>query len=488
MSSMRAFATVLIVLLTSSLARAQSSTPTLWIATGNDVAGIAQRSFSNRALLADGRPVFRTFESNNGIAVVELAESALDEFVALIHANFRRCGGFTVHSSREAALSEVNNPVYAPGFRAPARLFPDTIDQHSVVKPALNLVSGAEIVSTITALQNIGTRYYQSQKGQDAANLVRGKWQSLGSGRADFSVSLFPHSWVQNSVVATIRGAELPDEIVVIGAHLDSINRQNNDDAPGADDDASGIAVVTETLRVLMNIGFKPKRTIQFMAYAAEEVGLRGSGEIADKYKSEGRKVIAALQMDMTGFRGSDNDIYLVNDFVSPELTSFLKKLMQEYNHSGDHKITHAETACGYACSDHSSWTRNGVPAAFPFESAFADYNRAIHSPQDTVSNLDATGAHQARFAKLGIEFLIEMAKTAGAAPESRAASQYVYTSLRIIGDQSPRGCQVSDWACMTRLCQQDLGPSAWRGWAGCWQESAKFQCNFECGVVRKAQ
>jgi leucyl aminopeptidase len=54
------------------------------------------------------------------------------------------------------------------------------------------------------------------------------------------------------------------------------------------------------------------------------------------------------------------------------------------------------------------------VHAAFPFEAAFADYNRAIHSPQDTVSTLDATGAHQARFAKLGIEFLIETAKSAG--------------------------------------------------------------------------
>ena len=400
--------------------RAPAPTRTLWIATGNNVVAIAQRSFSARAVLADGKPVFRAFESSNGIAVAEIAESTLDEFVGLIHRSAPRCGGFTVHSSREAALNEVNNPVYAPTFRAPRRVFPDTIDQQSVVNQALDLVSGTEIVGTIKALQGIGTRYYQSQKGQDAALLVHRQWQGLGSGRADFSVDLFPHGWVQNSVIATIRGAELPDEMVVIGAHLDSISLPSTDDAPGADDDASGIAVVTEALRVLTGIGFKPRRTIQFMAYAAEEVGLRGSGEIADKYKSEGRKVIAALQMDMTGFRGSDNDIYLVNDFVSPELTSFLKRLMQEYNHSGAHRITHAETACEYACSDHQSWTRNGVPAAFPFESAFGDFNRKIHSSEDTVDNLDATGAHQARFAKLGLEFLIEMAKSA--VPAARTA------------------------------------------------------------------
>ena len=411
MSCMRVIGTVLAVLLGNSSTYAQTST--LWIATGNDVAGVAQRSFTGRASLADGRPVFRTFESNNGISVAEIAESALDEFVGLIHSGYPRCGGFTVHASREAALNEVNNAANIAGFRAPGRL-PDTIDQQSVVKPALDQVSGANIVRTITALQDIGTRYYQTQKGQEAAELIRREWEMLGSKRTDFSVALFPHGWIQNSVIGTIRGVSAPDEIVVIGAHLDSINQQNRENAPGADDDASGVAVVTETLRVLTEIGFKPRRTIQFIAYAAEEVGLRGSGEIADKYKSEDRNVIAALQMDMTGFKSSERDVYLINDFVSPELNSFLTTLLQEYNSSGAHKITHAETSCGYACSDHHSWTRNGVHAAFPFEAAFADYNRAIHTPQDTVSTLDATGAHQARFAKLGIEFLIETAKSAG--------------------------------------------------------------------------
>ena len=350
--------------------------------------------------------------STNSVSVAEIAESALDEFVGLIHSGSPRCGGFTVHSSREAALNEVNNRAYIAGFRAPARL-PDTIDQQSIVRPALDQVSGAKIVRTVTSLQDIGTRYYQTQKGQEAAELVRREWETLGSGRPDFSVTLFPHGWIQNSVIGTIRGVFAPDEIVIIGAHLDSINQQNRDNAPGADDDASGIAVVTETLRVLMQIGFKPRRTIQFMAYAAEEVGLRGSGEISDKYKSEGKIVIAALQMDMTGFKGSERDIYLVNDFTSPELNSFLTALLREYNQSGAHQITYAETSCGYACSDHQSWTRNGVHAAFPFEAAFADYNRAIHTPQDTVAALDATGANQARFAKLGIEFLMETAKSA---------------------------------------------------------------------------
>jgi bacterial leucyl aminopeptidase len=79
------------------------------------------------------------------------------------------------------------------------------------VKPALDQVSGANIVRTITALQDIGTRYYQTQKGQEAAELIRREWEMLGSKRTDFSVALFPHGWIQNSVIGTIRGVSAPE-------------------------------------------------------------------------------------------------------------------------------------------------------------------------------------------------------------------------------------------------------------------------------------
>ena len=115
----------------------------------------------------------------------------------------------------------------------------------------------------------------------------------------------------------------------MVGAHLDSINPGNIADAPGADDDASGVAAVSEVLRAVLASGFTPKRTLQFMAYAAEEVGLRGSTEIAEDYAADpSRKVVAALQMDMTGFAGSPQDMYFITDYVSADLTEFLKDLI----------------------------------------------------------------------------------------------------------------------------------------------------------------
>ena len=98
-------------------------------------------------------------------------------------------------------------------------------------------------------------------------------------------MELYEHKdWPQPSVILTIKGEESPEEIVVLGGHGDSISgmfRQKTNKAPGADDNASGIAALTEIIRTMVEGQYRPKKTIKFMAYAAEEVGLRGSMEIA---------------------------------------------------------------------------------------------------------------------------------------------------------------------------------------------------------------
>ena len=76
--------------------------------------------------------------------------------------------------------------------------------------------------------------------------------------------------------------------------------------------------------------------------------------------------------MDMTAYvkPGTQERIGIVNDFVSPELTSYIKGLIDEYN-----TIPWVDSKCGYACSDHSAWTKVGVPSAF----AIGASSRYIH-------------------------------------------------------------------------------------------------------------
>lgn len=395
---------------------AQDGTP--WIVLGSD----ASASFTTNLSTLDngsGRMSsgLRTTQTING-RTVALLDPVLEGLLQrTIHTAHHRCGGYTVHPTQEAAEAEAQNPNYEPGAVDRLAMFPSSIDQQAAVRPALDRVKGENIVATIQKLQSFGTRYYQSESGQNAALELKGLWESYANGRPDFLVKLHTHDWRQNSVVASIRGTELPDEIVVIGGHLDSINTANVDAAPGADDDASGVGAVSETLRVILVSGFRPKRTLQFIAYAAEEVGLRGSNDIARTYREQGLRVIAALQLDMTGYAGSSEDMYFVTDYVSANLTTFLKDLIREYNGSGPHSISHGVTACGYACSDHGSWTRYGVPSAFPFEARFEDYNQSIHSPNDLLEQIDTTGERQAKFSKLGVEFMMELGKSRDPAP-----------------------------------------------------------------------
>ena len=338
-----------------------------------------------------------------------------------------RCGGYTLHGSLAAALAEADNPLYASTYLDRSGVAPAAIDQQAHVVPALELVDAERIVDTIEWLQDMDTRYYLTPEGQDAALALQAQWEGYRSGRSDFSVTRFEHPWVQDSVIASIEGSVHPDDIVLLGGHLDSINVSGRL-APGADDNASGIAAMSEVLRVTLASGFRPRRTLQFIAYAAEEVGLRGSREIARAYELAGKNVVAAMQLDLTGFPGSPHDMYFVTDYVSTDLTSFVKNLIGEYNGPGPHEITFGDTACGYACSDHAAWTEVGVPAVHPFETLVEDRNPVMHTAHDTLDRMDSTGRKSALFAKLGLEFMMEVSKADDAPSVTVAFESAAYT------------------------------------------------------------
>ncbi|WP_171738316.1 M28 family peptidase [Spirosoma taeanense] len=99
------------------------------------------------------------------------------------------------------------------------------------------------------------------------------------------------------NVVGEIRGSEKPDEIIVVGGHLDSW-----DLSEGAHDDGSGCVQSIEVLRILKSLGIKPKRTIRAVMFMNEENGLRGGVQYADLAKKNNEKHIAAVESDNGGF------------------------------------------------------------------------------------------------------------------------------------------------------------------------------------------
>ena len=95
------------------------------------------------------------------------------------------------------------------------------------------------------------------------------------------------------NVVAEIRGSERPDEVVLIGGHLDSW-----DLGTGAIDNGSGVAMVMETMRVLKELNIRPRRTIRCVLFTNEENGLRGGRGYAKDHAAELPKHVAAIESD----------------------------------------------------------------------------------------------------------------------------------------------------------------------------------------------
>jgi len=98
------------------------------------------------------------------------------------------------------------------------------------------------------------------------------------------------------NVIAELQGREKPDEIVLIGAHLDSW-----DVGQGAHDDGAGCTVVMETMRILRRLDHAPRRTVRAVLFTNEENGLRGGKSYAERHGDE--RHVAAIEMDSGGFR-----------------------------------------------------------------------------------------------------------------------------------------------------------------------------------------
>ncbi|MFC1743470.1 M20/M25/M40 family metallo-hydrolase [Candidatus Riflebacteria bacterium] len=359
--------------------------------------------------LKDDVPLEIASRNFDGIRLIKIDKKDFPQFITSMHRVCGRCPGFFHHQSKEEGLLELNR-----GFTrdlAAKRIFvPYSISEPDTVESFIGQVQEENIVAFLKTYSSFHTRYHRSEAVKEAMKWLKDYWTELTRGRDDVEIKFFKHqSSPQSSLILSIRGSEKPDKILVAGSHSDSISSSwgsANARAPGADDNGSGIAVLSETLRILCENDYRPKNTLQLMAYAAEEVGLRGSKEIARQYKQADKNVIGVLNLDMTNYPGSSIPIILTSDYTNHAQNEFLGKLIDRYL-----KLNWVYEKAGYACSDHASWHSHGFPTTYPFESLDKDMNPNIHSNRD---NLDVTGGraeHSVHFTKIALAYLVEMTK-----------------------------------------------------------------------------
>jgi len=292
--------------------------------------------------------------------------------------------------------------------------FPAEPRKQSQVRPLLSQVQASNLEKKVDDFSAFFNRYYLSQTGQDVVNWLQAEAKKVISSlqpnrRPLFTVSTFTHAkFPQKSVIIQMKGkGSVANETVILGAHLDSINIANRTGrAPGSDDDASGCSVLLETFRILANApNFEPERSIEFQFYAAEELGLLGSQDIAQAYKTQQRIVHSMMQLDMTGYvyRGSLKIGVAHDQFVSASLAKFVTQLVDEYTLNG-----WTESNCAHACSDHASFTRAGYRAIYPPSRPLqAGLNPHVHTINDIKENMNFT--RMVEYGKLGISYIVEL-------------------------------------------------------------------------------
>jgi bacterial leucyl aminopeptidase len=412
--------------LASMLVAATAQAAPTWITISDDAMPTLQRVSPRAEVIAsrdvavskpESRRSARLVAATERVHAVQIEEEMLPSLSMLLHRAKRRCAGFVRHESMAEALAvlhrleqrEVRESKESRATTTQLLAPSYAIDDQTQVNALLPQMQASNILSTISQLSAFQNRRYNSSHGVAASNWLFNAWSALApAGQRNVRVRQITHpNWPQKSVLFEILGSDNSGEVIVLGGHLDSISGGGIETArsPGADDDASGIASMTEVIRVLMANNVQPRRTLRFYAYAAEEVGLLGSQAIVASLAAERTRVVGVMQLDMTAYQGDSTDIWIYTDYTNAVQNQFLADLVTAYLPG----LSVGYDACGYACSDHASWHNRGYVASFPFEASDNTYNFQIHTPNDTIATFGGTANHALKFAKLALAYAVEL-------------------------------------------------------------------------------
>jgi aminopeptidase YwaD len=217
----------------------------------------------------------------------------------------------------------------------------------------------------------IGSRLRGHRGERRAARLVARKFRRLGY-RA--RIRKFPVDGKRSrNVVAWWRGAARYP--VVLGAHMDTVRK-----SPGANDNASGVAVLLETARIIA--GDRPARWVRFVAFGSEEYGVNGrhhvgSQRFVERLGAGGRKRLAGMvSVDMVA---DGRPLRIGTAGIGPRIVArAVFRRARKANVGAVYR-----TSCD--CSDNGPFERAGIPASYMWSGPEPNY----HSPSDTVANMD---------------------------------------------------------------------------------------------------
>lgn len=270
----------------------------------------------------------------------------------------------------------------------------------STIVAALGQVRSDSLLSYIQSLQNFGTRFMIAPNRKEIATWIMEKFISLGITEARLDsfpcytfVNAPPYfvydttTW-QYNVEAKITGSVYPSCEMVMMGHYDDcvIDADPMTVAPGADDNASGIAALLESARVIMETGFQPRQTFIFLATAAEELILVsdcGSSHYAEEAAAEGRDLSMVINNDMISWNDSSWTISIINDTNSQLITDLAIHVVETYT------TLNWTYASLWTFADLLYFLNEGYEGVYYMENIVNGYTPNYHTVYDLAANID---------------------------------------------------------------------------------------------------
>ncbi|MCK6619982.1 MAG: M20/M25/M40 family metallo-hydrolase [Calditrichaceae bacterium] len=246
----------------------------------------------------------------------------------------------------------------------------------------INILSGEDSVTINGSTYLILSRYAFHPHNDLAADYI---FQILNSyGLPTYNQ---PYDSSGRNVYSVQMGTDYPEEIFIIGAHYD--DKPAQPPAPGADDNASGVAMVLEAARILSQI--PTPYTVIYALWDEEEIGPRGSAYYAQQAYFAGEDILGVLVLDVLGWDSNNDGLFEIHTRPianSVELADLIYYLEDEYNLGLLPVIFNP----GYASSDLPAFWSWGYTAVLNMQAGHSgDYNPFNHTSNDKISHFNLT-------------------------------------------------------------------------------------------------
>lgn len=307
--------------------------------------------------------------------------------------------------------------------------YPVITEENPQIRVLLDSVSEDSIKASIEHLSSYWNRRYDSRYIWDVQDWLVERYYQMGVDTVMLHDFPIPNSDIEtaDNVLAIQWGTKTPNEFVICGAHYDSWNSDGADPdtirSPGADDNASGVAGILETARLLSHYTFD--RSIIYANWSAEEIGLVGSAAYAKECAEQDMAIVGYFNLDMTGYleEGVSMRVHLV--YVNQD--SLLANLYYNFGAIYYPEMRISQNWMPWGDSDFSSFNRNGYAALHPFENVYHS-SPFIHTRQD-ILGVSVNSLEQSRqFTQLNLGVVATLAGINGlSVPENESAHVGLY-------------------------------------------------------------